>query len=105
MPQKDASYFLSLLPTRAADVLRDNRTRVGGLPSFAGGPPYCSKLTTEEAREVADAVSGLERDQALASAYSLVYRLAEGAHDGEETTISFDPYLPDGRFLFRGGPR
>jgi hypothetical protein len=103
MPPKDASYFLSLLPTQAADVLRDNRTRVDGLPPFSG-PPYCSKLTTEEAREVADAVSGLERDQTFRP-YSLVYRVAEGAHDGEETTISFDPYLPDGRFLFMGGPR
>jgi hypothetical protein len=106
VPPKDASYLLSLLPTQAADVLRDNRTRVDGLPEHvrALGVPFCSKLTTEEAREVADAVSGLERDQTFRP-YSLVYRVAEGAHDGEETTISFDPYFPDGGFLFMGGPR
>jgi hypothetical protein len=100
---KDASQLLSLLPAQAADVLRDkSRTRVDGWQATT----YCSKLTTEEAREVADAVSGLERP-GWTRPYSLVYRVAEGAHarDWEATTISIDPYFPDGQFLLWGGGR
>jgi len=115
-PPKDAAYLLSLLPARAADVLRGNsRTRVEDdvltntrederMRVVGRWVTYCSKLTTEEAREIADAVSGLERHEGLWP-YSLVYRLAEGAHDWEATTISFDPYFPDGQFLKWGGPR
>ena len=98
---KDASYLLSLLPAQAADVLRDkSRTRVDGWQATT----YCSKLTTEEAREVADAVSGLEREQS-AWPYSRVYRVAEGVKHWKQTWISFDPYLPDGQFLLLGGGR
>jgi hypothetical protein len=115
-PPKDASQLLSLLPAQAADVLRDkSRTRLDG-ESFGNTREdermrvlgrtvtYCSKLATEEAREVADAVSGLERPS-WARRYSLVYRVAEGAHDWEATTISFDPYFPDGQFQLWGGGR
>jgi hypothetical protein len=116
-PPKDVSQLLSLLPARAADVLRneswtrvetdvvtntreDQRMRVVGQRVT-----YCSKLTIEEAREVADAVSGLERYEAFRP-YALVYRLAgDVAHGWEATTISFDPYLPDGQFEKWGGPR
>jgi hypothetical protein len=98
---KDASQLLSLLPSQAADVLRDQgRTRVDGWQATT----YCSKLTTEEAREVADAVSGLEREQSELP-YSLVYRVAEGVKHWEQTWISFDPYFPDGQFLLWGGGR
>jgi Transposase, Mutator family len=55
---------------------------------------YCSKLTTEEAREVAEALSGLDREQDLAR---LQYQLAEGAHEWEETEIWFEPYFPHGQ--------
>ena len=110
-PPKGASmpsflHLLSLLPTQAADVLRDkSRTRHDGATSVN----YCSKLTTEEAREVANAVSGLER----MSLDSLVYRVAEtetrtsawAARWGVNNWISFDPYFPDGQFLFWGGGR
>jgi hypothetical protein len=59
-------------------------------------------LTTVEAREVADAVSGLERTE---WPLSLVYRVAEGVNNWEETQISFDPYLPHGVFLLHDGGR
>ena len=36
---------------------------------------------------------------------SFAQRLAEGVHDWETTTISFDPYLPDGQFQKWGVPR
>ena len=65
---------------------------------------YCSKLTTEEAREVADAVSGLKRNQDLWP-HSLVYDVAEAVNNSIPTKISFDPYFPDGQFLLWGGPR
>jgi hypothetical protein len=114
-PPKDVSQLFSLLPAQAADVLRDeNWTRVESdvltntrederMRVVGRRVRYCAKLTTEEVREFADAGSGLERHRAFA--YSLVYRLAEGAHGWEETFISFDPYLPDGQFLWLGGPR
>ena len=73
-PPKDVSQLLSLLPARAADVLRGkSRTRSegdlieareGGAQSCIGrSVTYCSKLTTEEAREVAKALSGLDQDR------------------------------------------
>jgi hypothetical protein len=107
-PPKNASELLSLLPTRAADVLRDkSRTRseadVEASPE-GGGPvavqgryvTYCSKLTTEEAREVAEALSGL--DQPGWEGYvRLSYRVAEGAHWWAGTSIWFEPYFPHGQ--------
>jgi hypothetical protein len=113
-PPKDVTQLLSLLPAPAADVLRheswtrveddvltntreDERMRVLGRRVT-----YCSKVTTEEARKALHTDSDLERHQEFP--HSLVYRLAEGAH-GVPTTISFDPYLPDGRYLKWGGPR
>jgi hypothetical protein len=66
-PPKDAADLLSLLPTRAADVLRDRGgTLVDGEVAEHDGVllgrmvTYCSKLATEEAREVAQALSGLD---------------------------------------------
>lgn len=115
-PPRDASHLLSLLPARAADVLRDkSRTRLDGevfgntrederMRVLGRSVTYCSKLTTEEAREVANAVSGLERPS-WARPYTLVYRVAEGVNDWDITNISFDPYFPDGQFQLRGGGR
>ena len=115
-PPKDASQLLSLLPAQAARVLRDKgRTRLDGqwvtntrederMRVFGRTVTYCSKLTTEEAREVADAVSGLKRNRALWP-HSLVYDVAEAVNNSLPTNISFDPYFPDGQFLLWGGPR
>jgi hypothetical protein len=108
-PPKDESQLLSLLPTRAADLLRDkSRIRVDGdvVASPEGGGPvevqgrwvrYCSKLTTEEARELAESLSGLDHDPRLAR---LQYRLAEaapGAHWWEGSEMWFEPYFPHGQ--------
>jgi hypothetical protein len=115
-PPKVGSQLLSLLPARAADMLRDkSRTRFDGeafgntrederMRVLGRTVTYCSKLTTEEAREVANIVSGLERP-GWTRPYTLVYLVAEGAHDWEATTISFDPYFPHGQFLLYGGGR
>jgi hypothetical protein len=109
-PPKDASQLLSSLPTRAADVLRDkSRTRSeGGFEAQTDNGPvelpgrsvrYCSKLTTEEARVVADGLSGLGQDSRWnTNRFHLAYRVAEGAHDWEGTSIWFEPYFPNGRF-------
>jgi hypothetical protein len=112
-PPKDVSQLLALLPARAADVLRGkSRTRLGGevveareagrTVVLGRSVTYCSKLTTEEAREVADAVSGLARHP---WALSLIYDVAEPVDNLNPTTISFDPYFPDGQFLLYGGGR
>jgi hypothetical protein len=106
-PPKDAPQLLSLLPTRAADVLRDkSRTQVeGGFGMQTDSGPvevpgrwvrYCSKLTTEEARVVADGLSGLDQDPRWGRA-ALAYRVAKGDHDWEATAISFEPYFPHGQ--------
>jgi hypothetical protein len=108
-PPKDASQLLSLLPTRAGDVLRGtSRTRSEGdvVASPDGGGPvavqgrwaeYCSKLTTEDAREVAEGLSGLDPDPGFQGQVRLAYRLAQGAHWWETTSIWFEPYFPHGQ--------
>ena len=111
-PPKDASEVLSLLPTRAADLLRGkSRTQLDGdvvearegyTVVLGRSVTYCSKLTTGEAREVANAVSGLARHP---WPLSLIYDVAEPVDNLNPTTISFDPYFPDGQFLLRGGGR
>jgi hypothetical protein len=59
---------------------------------------YCSKLTTEEAREVDKALSGLDPDPRFPQD-PLGYLVAEAVknRDGVSltpTTIGFQPYLP-----------
>jgi hypothetical protein len=114
-PPKDVSQLLSLLPAPGAEVLRDEswtRVEEDVLTNTRGDErmrvvgrrvSYCSKLTTEAARDVTDALSGFERHGEFAA--SLVYRLAEGPQGWDLTVISFDPYLPDGQFVKWGGPR
>jgi hypothetical protein len=111
-PPRDESQLLSLLPTRAADVLRDrSRTRHDGdvVASPAGGGPvevqgrwvrYCSRLTTEEAREVAEGLSGLEPEtagQGKIPLSRLQYQLAIGSQWWERSEIWFEPFLPHGQ--------
>jgi hypothetical protein len=104
-PPKDASELLSLLPARAAELLRDESLarRDGELygalrpdgPMGVLGQSVedCYKLATEEAREVAGTLSGLDPK---APAHHLAYRVAKGTNWWEETAISFEPYFPDG---------
>jgi hypothetical protein len=111
-PPKDPSQLLALLPTRAADALRDkSRTRYDGevLEAREGGRTvvlgrsvtYCSKLTTEEARGVADALSVLKRESGW-GANSLTYQVTEPV-GLEDTDVFFEPYLPHGRFHYPPG--
>jgi hypothetical protein len=107
-PPKDESQVLSLLPRRAADVLR-NKSRTGRDGEVVGNTredermrvlgrsvTYCSKLTTEEAREVAEAFSGRDPDPRFHGVV-LAHRLADGVHDWETTSIWFEPYFPHGQ--------
>jgi hypothetical protein len=112
-PPKDASHLLSLLPARAEDLLRNkSRTRRGGEVQEAreGGRivvlgqsvTYCFKLTTEEAREVADTLSGLDPEPGWRG-FGLAYHVAEGVRPTmEATTIWFEPYFPHGQLTFSG---
>ncbi len=107
-PPKDASDLLALLPTRAADVLRDTpRTRIAGdvvearkgyTVVLGRSVTYCSRLATEDAREVAEPLSGFDPEPNFHNVI-LAYRLAEPT-DGRElpTSISFEPYLPHGQY-------
>lgn len=100
-PSKDASDLLSLLPARAAELLHDKST--GSPPG--GGPGRsvddCYTVETEEAREVADALSGLVREE-RSDVHGLRWRLDETV-DGQSfdwSAVSIEPYFPDGRIPF-----
>ena len=113
-PPKDASDLLSLLPAPAADLLRDkSRTRSGsgttkiydGTVVETPGVEDCSKVETEDAREVANTLSGLVREEGWGTHW-LRWRLDE-AVDGDPaewnpTDITIEPYFPDGRIPFSG---
>ena len=58
---------------------------------------YCSKLATEEAREVTDALSGLDQDPNFHGVV-LAYRVAEPVDNQTPTSIWFEPYFPHGQF-------
>jgi hypothetical protein len=109
-PPKDASHLLSLLPRRAADLLRaksrtsseadvlSNIDQVPGHMVVIGrSVTHCSKLTTEEAREVAEALSGFDPEPRFHTVV-LAYLVAEGVHDWERTAIWFEPYFPHGQY-------
>jgi len=116
-PPKDAPQVLSMLPARAAELLRDKpRTgfgadlqegREGGKVVVIGrSHTYCFRLTTEQAREVAAALSGLEREPGWDS-FALAFRVTpspvpEPVPQPGLTKIWFEPYFPDGRLTFSG---
>jgi hypothetical protein len=91
------SQLLSLLPAEAADVLRGTSLErfegdLGG--GFTGRyATYCAKLTTEEAREVAEALSGLDPRPSA----RLQYQLTGRPEEAEGTEINFEPYFPHGQ--------
>jgi hypothetical protein len=106
-PPKDVSQLLALLPVQAADVLRGKslegsegdlvEAREGGRTVVIGrSATYCTKLTTEEAREVAEPFSGLEQDPRFHGVV-LGYRLAEPVANLNPTSIWFEPYFPHGQ--------
>jgi hypothetical protein len=102
-PPTDVSRLLSLLPAPAEELLRDRSwTRfewdmLGALEGgrtkvFGRSVEYCSKLATKEAREVNEALSGLDRDRRTGDSYLV----AEGVNNWEITSIHFEPYFPHG---------
>jgi hypothetical protein len=113
-PPKDASQLLSLLPPRAADLLRDkSRTsseddvlsnidqEPGHIVVIGRSVTYCFKVETEEAREVAEALSGVDPEPGWRH-YGLAYRVAEPVNNLNRTWIWFEPYFPHGHFTFSG---
>ena len=108
-PPQDVSDLLSLLPARAADLLRD-RSRTsseddvvsnidqepGHMVVIGRSVTYCSKLATEDAREVTDALSGLDQDPNFHGVV-LAYRVAEAVNNLTPTSIWFEPYFPHGQ--------
>ena len=90
-----ASRILNVLPEPAQDLLRNNRTR----------DPYCSEVTTDEARALAEIFddAAFEQDERQ-SAHRLNYHfepsvpLAPGPIENT-VAIFFEPYFPHGEFL------
>jgi hypothetical protein len=113
-PPKTASELLSMLPARAAELLHDkSRTQfAGGTTEIHDGTVVdtpgvkdCYKVETEDAREVADALSDLVREEGWGTHW-LRWRVDE-APDGTQaawnpTDITIEPYFPDGRIPFSG---
>jgi hypothetical protein len=107
-PPKDLSHLLALLPAPAANVLRGKslkgsesdliEAREGGRTVVVGrSVTYCSKLTTEEAREVAEPFSGRDEDPRFGGGI-IGYRLAEPVAKGfDPTSLWFEPYFPHGQ--------
>jgi hypothetical protein len=107
-PPEDASELLSLLPAPAADVLRGKSLsrsesdivearEAGRIVVLGRQVTYCAKLTTEEAREVADPLSGFPPDlRSRGGEAALAYQLAEAVDNLDPTTIVFAAYLPGG---------
>jgi hypothetical protein len=111
-PVDDASHLVSLLPTPAADLLRGEsltssegdvvEAREGGRTVVLGrSAEYCFKVETEKAREVADALSGLDPEPGWRN-YGLAFRVAEAVNNLGPTWIRFEPYFPHGQFTFSG---
>jgi hypothetical protein len=101
-----ASRILTSLPPAAEDLLRStDRTRVESGPSVDGEGTrywvqYCSEVTTEEARALAEALDddpGFEKDSVV-EAYGLVYQTAIGPSGSFDPTVlvAFEPILPHG---------
>jgi hypothetical protein len=101
-----ASRILTSLPPAAEDLLRStDRTRVESGPSVDGEGTrywvqYCSEVTTEEARALAEALDddpGFEKDSVV-EAYGLVYQTAIGPSGTFDPIVSvaFEPILPHG---------
>lgn len=108
-PPTDIAPLLSLLPARAEVLLRDQKwtrsewdivdAREGGVMVVLGRHvTYCSKLTTQKAREVDKALSGLDPNPNFPQD-PLSYLVAEPVKNRDgvgllPTTIGFQPYLP-----------
>jgi len=101
-----ASRMLASLPPAAEDMLRStDRTRLESGPSVDGEGTrdwvqYCSEVTTEEARALAEAFDddpGFEKDPVV-EAYGLVYQTAIGPSGTFDPIVSvaFEPILPHG---------
>ncbi|MGH3144163.1 MAG: hypothetical protein ACRDO9_13700, partial [Gaiellales bacterium] len=111
-PPTNITPLLSRLPARAEELLRDQNwarsegdiveAREGGVIVVLGrAVTYCSKLTTEEAREVDKALSGLDPDPTFPQD-PLGYLVAEAVENRDglpliPTAIRFQPYLPHGQ--------
>ncbi len=109
-PPVEASDLLSLLPAGAADLLRDKRrtsaegdlieAREAGRTVVIGrSVTHCFKVETEQARDVAEALSGLDPESGWRR-FVLGYRVVEAVNNLGPTRIRFEPYFPHGKFAF-----
>jgi hypothetical protein len=109
-PPVEGPDLLSLLPAGAADLLRDKRrtrsesdlieAREAGRTVVIGrSVTYCFKVETEQARQVAEALSGLDPEPGWRR-FVLGYRVVEAVNNLGPTRIRFEPYFPHGKFAF-----
>lgn len=98
----DESSLLSQLPSRAEDLLRakSRKMSVNEQGDFVSDS-FCSKLTTDEARELNETLSGHLGPGLTKS--GLMYRLGEPVIDDLAPNLSIEPYLPHGQTHGLGG--
>ena len=98
----DESSLLSLLPSRAEDLLRaKSRTMSVNEQGDFVSDSFCSKLTTDEASELAETLSG-HLGPGLTK-WGLTYRLAEPVIQDLAPSLEIEPYLPHGQMGDLGG--
>jgi hypothetical protein len=93
----DASKILSLFPAAVGDLLRPlDRTQ----HEVPGDDIYCSDVTTEEARSLAETLDGAGiglDDRSIAHRLGYLFESPDLPHG--EVTLYFEPYLPHDEFL------
>ena len=102
----DESSLLSLLPSRAEDLLRaKSRTMSVNAQGDFVEDSFCSTLTTDEARELAETLSG-HLGPGLTK-WGMKYRLAEPVIEDLSEDLApsllIEPYLPHGQTQGLGG--
>ena len=92
----EADRILSLLPTPVERLLQGrSATRF----EMGTNVAYCSGVTTEEARALAEALSGLGQKDEAVPPVRLGYSLDAPGEVGGTVGIWFEPYLPHGEYL------
>jgi hypothetical protein len=91
-PSIELTRLLALIPAPAEDLLRVKDWTSG---EWEGTTYYCSQVTTDEARAVAEALDEAAGYAVLEDALGAEYRSQPQSGSGTKISVSFEPRLPD----------